>query len=78
MTDRFGHEFKIGADVEMPEPNEMDTHNQSFIGVVVDCRNGNAVVSDCEGDCFDIEPDRLSVIALESHNTYKYLDHQKN
>jgi hypothetical protein len=55
--------FSIGESVEVPEPNDSDIHNHSFVGVIVGFRdNGNAVVEDGDGDCFEIEVERLKLI----------------
>ena len=53
-------EFEIGDSVEVPDPNDSDIHNHSFVGTIVDFRNGNAVVEDGDGDCFEIEVERLT------------------
>ena len=55
-------EFSIGESVEVPEPNDSDIHNHSFVGVIKTFRNGNAVVEDGDGDCFEIEVERLKLI----------------
>lgn len=54
--------IEIGDAVSAPEPNESDIHNHSFLGTVKSFRNGNVVVEDSEGDCFEFEPDRLLVL----------------
>lgn len=53
-------EFEIGDSVEVPDPNDSDIHNHSFVGTIVDFRNGNAVVEDGDGDSFEIEVERLT------------------
>lgn len=56
-------EFSVGESVEVPEPNDSDIHNHSFVGVIVGFRDsGNAVVEDGDGDCFEIEVERLKLI----------------
>ena len=55
-------EFEIGDSVEVPDPNDSDIHNHSFVGTIIDFRNGNAVVEDGDGDCFEIEVERLTLI----------------
>jgi hypothetical protein len=52
--------FEIGDEVEVPDPNETDLHQHSFVGTIIDFRGENAIVEDSEGDCFEIESDRLS------------------
>ena len=54
-------EFEIGDSVEVPDPNDSDIHNHSFVGTIVAFRNGNAVVEDGDGDCFEIEVERLTL-----------------
>ena len=54
-------EFEIGDSVEVPDPNDSDIHNHSFVGTIVNFRNGNAVVEDGDGDCFEIEIERLTL-----------------
>jgi hypothetical protein len=51
--------FAIGDEVEVPEPNDTDIHNHSFVGTIIEFRGENAIVEDGEGDCFEIETDRL-------------------
>jgi hypothetical protein len=53
--------FKIGDSVEVPEPNDTDIHNHSFVGTITKFRNGNAIVQDGEGDGFEIEVERLTL-----------------
>jgi len=55
--------FSIGESVEVPDPNDSDIHNHSFVGVIVGFRDsGNAVVEDGDGDFFEIEVERLKLI----------------
>ena len=54
-------EFEIGDSVEVPDPDDSDIHNHSFVGVIKSFRNGNAVVEDGDGDCFEIEVERLTL-----------------
>jgi hypothetical protein len=54
--------FEIGEEVEVPDPDDTDIHNHSFVGTIVDFRNGYAVVDDGDCNCFDIELDRLTKI----------------
>jgi hypothetical protein len=55
-------EFEIGDSVEVPDPDDSDIHNHSFVGVIKNFRNGNAVVEDGDGDCFEIEMERLTLL----------------
>ena len=52
--------FKIGENVEVPDPNDSDIHNHSFVGSIVGFRGELATVEDMDGDCFDIEIERLT------------------
>jgi hypothetical protein len=54
--------FSLRETVEVPEPNDSDIHNHSFVGIIIDFRNGNAVVEDGDGDYFEIEVERLKLI----------------
>ena len=53
-------EFEIGDSVIVPDPIEGDIHNHSFVGSIVDFKGELATVEDMEGNCFDIEIERLS------------------
>ena len=59
------HKDKVGTNIEkfdevyVPEPCNDDIHNFEFTGCVDGFRNGNALVSDNEGECFELEPERL-------------------
>jgi hypothetical protein len=61
--DMGGHrrvdEFQVNDFVLVPEPNETDIHNHEFLGVIKAISGDLAVVEDMEGDCFEIELDRL-------------------
>ena len=53
----------IGSSVMVPEPNESDIHEHSFVGTVVGVfYSGIATVLDQEDDAFDVEIDRLSLV----------------
>ena len=53
-------EFEMGDSVEVPDPIEGDIHNHSFVGTIVDFKGDLATVEDMDGDCFDIEIERLT------------------
>jgi hypothetical protein len=61
--DMGGHrrvdEFQVGDFVLVPDPNESDIHNHEFLGVIKLIRGEYATIEDGDGDCFDIELDRL-------------------
>ena len=50
-----------GDFVLVPEPNNTDIHNHEFTGEVISISNGIATVEDGDGDCFDIEIERLKL-----------------
>ena len=54
-------EFEMGDSVEVPDPNDSDIHNHSFVGTIVGFRGELATVEDGDGDCFDIEVERLTL-----------------
>lgn len=54
-------EFEIGNSVEVPDPDDSDIHNHSFVGTIIAFRNVYAVVEDGDGDCFAIEIERLTL-----------------
>lgn len=55
-------ELKKGMEVEVPEPNETDIHQHSFVGTFDSVRNNNIVVLDGDGDAVEIEPERLEIV----------------
>ena len=61
--DMEGHrrvdEFQVGDFVLVPDPNDSDIHNHEFLGVIKLIKGEYATVEDGDGDCFDIELDRL-------------------
>ena len=63
FTDINKNIIYIDDNVIVPEPNESDLHNFSFVGNVIDIlENGNVIVEDGDFDCFEIESDRLEVV----------------
>ena len=63
FKDKNGMAIGLDDDVIVPEPNETDIHICSFTGFVDDIlENGNIIVSDSEGDSFEIEAERLELI----------------
>ena len=61
MKDINNTVIKIGQTVLVPDPNNDDIHNHSFVGTVEQFRGEYVTVIDGEGDCFDIEPERLEI-----------------
>lgn len=61
MKDSTGLKLEIGQTVIVPDPNDSDIHNYSFAGEVKAFRGDYVVVVDGEGDCFEIEPERLEI-----------------
>lgn len=58
--DKRGIEIARNTSVLVPDPNDTDLHNHQFVGTVKGFRTDNLVtVEDGDGDCFDIEADRL-------------------
>ena len=53
----------LGMYVEVPEPNEEDAWNFSFVGSVL-CidLDGFVTVEDMDGDCFVVECERLEIV----------------
>ena len=55
--------ININDDVLVPDPNDTDIHNHSFVGFVLEVlENGNVIVSDDECNLFEIESNRLEVL----------------
>ena len=59
--DSGGNIIKVGSSVDVPTPDETDIHNHDFTGTVKKFRNGNVIVCDNEGNCFEIESFRLAL-----------------
>ena len=57
--DLTGKVITKGDTVIVPEPDETDIHHNGFVGQVESFRGDNVV--DGEGDCFEIEPERLEI-----------------
>jgi hypothetical protein len=63
FKDKNGLIIECGMDVIVPEPNETDIYIFEFVGMVDDILdNGNVIVSDGDGDFFEIEAERLEII----------------
>ena len=63
FSDKNKNIIYIDDNVFVPEPNESDLHNFSFVGNVVSIsEDGNVIVEDGDFDCFEIESDRLEVV----------------
>ena len=52
-------EFQVNDFVLVPDPNESDIHNHEFLGTIKAISGDLAVVEDGDGNCFEIELDRL-------------------
>lgn len=61
VADKNGVELIEGVSVLVPSPNETDVHTNEFVGNVVHIGNQYVTVEDMEGDCFDIEAERVEV-----------------
>ncbi|NTW91150.1 MAG: hypothetical protein HGA35_04390 [Erysipelotrichaceae bacterium] len=57
-----GNVLGIGDNVQVPEPNETDLHQNEFVGYISNLSNGFACVRDCDDDFFNIEPERLKLV----------------
>jgi hypothetical protein len=57
--DKSGSIIEKFDEVYVPEPIQGDLHNFEFTGMVDGFRNKNAIVSDQEGNTFEIESNRL-------------------
>lgn len=53
-------DFDLGDEVVVPDPNDDDLHQHSFVGTIKDIKDDIATVEDGDGDCWDIEIDRLT------------------
>ena len=65
--DDWGYNLVEGDSVEVPEPDSSDIHNHSFVGTIIAFKgqfsdDKYAVVEDMDGNCFDIELERLTRI----------------
>ena len=61
--DKNGKLIDNGSTVEAPDPDETDIHQHSFVGTVVGVRGINLLtVEDGDGNCFDIEANRLEIV----------------
>jgi len=63
--------------VQVPEPNDSDIHTHEFVGTVIDLKGGSdnlVTVEDGDGDCFDIEAERLVVEIEDFPHTRKVFD----
>lgn len=65
MLDKTGRYLEIGQDVLVPDPNDSDMHNHSFVGdvyAILEDR-GTVIVRDGDSEFFEIEADRLYIEA---------------
>jgi hypothetical protein len=53
--------FVKGMIVNVPAPTSKDLWQHEFTGTVCDFHVPFVTVRDQDGDCFDVEPDRLTV-----------------
>lgn len=59
LKDSTGKILKAGDTVLVPNPKKNDMWNHGFVGQVDGFRYNDVVVVDGEGDCFQIESNRL-------------------
>jgi hypothetical protein len=64
MKDQNNKKIQMGDSVEVPDPEDpiAEGYDYSFIGTVVDLRDKHVTVEDGDGDCFDIDADKLLVL----------------
>lgn len=68
MKDSKGNTLKIGDSVLVPPPNSQDDlHSNEFAGHIDSFHGEYATVMDGDGDCFDIEPNRLTIYDEEDN-----------
>jgi len=58
----YSGELNIGDSVLVPEPNGSDIHMHEFSGYIKSFRGDNAVIEDGDGNCFEIEIERLTLL----------------
>ena len=62
VLDKNGKELFVGADVDVPSPNENDQWNFDFTGTIIEFdEHGYCIVEDGDGDCWCVEPERLEL-----------------
>lgn len=63
MLDKNGFLLEVGQNVVVPDPNDSDIHNHSFVGYVNDILEDRetAIIEDGDSDFFEIEADRLVI-----------------
>jgi hypothetical protein len=63
MRDKNGKMIDEGDEVQMPDPTIIDMHEHEFVGTVVGFKpDGLVTVADQDGNCFDVEADRVEVL----------------
>lgn len=66
MIDKNGHDIEVGSEVLVPFPNELsnDTWIRPFVGSVIDADEYDEIISvvDKNGECFDVEPNRVEIV----------------
>jgi len=60
--DANGKSIQKFDEVEVPEPNDTDIHNNAFTGMVDNLKNGYVVVVDQDQNFYEFEPERLEVL----------------
>lgn len=61
--DKNGDVIEKGCSVLVPEPDDKfaDAHNNEFVGTVVSFHDEYVTVEDGDGDCYDVEPERVII-----------------
>jgi len=64
MKDKNGKVIEVCDEVEVPDPNDTDIHNYSFVGTVADLfpEEGTVMVEDQDSDFYEIEANRVGVV----------------
>lgn len=60
--DKNGLLIAKGDVVLVPQPDEVDSYSNEFMGTVVSIDGDFVTVEDNQGDCFSIEAERLEVV----------------
>ena len=58
----YSEQLNIGDSVLVPEPNGSDIHLHEFSGYIKSFRGDNAIVEDGDGNIFEIETERLTLL----------------
>jgi len=65
MKDKNGIKIEIGYSVEVPYAESNDIWGSDFVGTVDSFHGDYVTVVDGDGNCFDVEPERLKLFEEE-------------